>query len=72
MTRTRAQRRYRKQGYMWEVAPLANPHPWIPKLIVIHKPGEWGWRSYRPHLLDFLGETIRPVAQHYIHKGGKP
>jgi len=70
--RTKAQRRYRKQGYTWEIAPLRNPFQHTPKTIVIHKSGPWGWRSYRPHLLDFLGETIRPICKHYIHKGGKP
>jgi hypothetical protein len=72
VNRTRAQRRYRRKGYTWEIAPLRNPSPSTPKLVVIHKPGQWGWRSYRPYLLDFMGEVIRPVAKHYIHNGGKP
>jgi hypothetical protein len=70
--RTKAQRRYRKQGYTWEIAPLRNPFRHTPKTIVIHKSGPYGWRSYRPHLLDFLGETIRPICKHYIHNGRKP
>lgn len=70
--RTRLQRRLRRQGYTWEVAPLRNPFPRTPKLIVIHKPGEWGWRSYRTHLLDFIGEVIRPVGTIYIRNGRKP
>jgi hypothetical protein len=51
---------------------LRNPFQHTPKTVVIHKAGPYGWRSYRAHLLDFLGETIRPICKHYIHKGGKP
>lgn len=71
MNRTRAQRRYRRKGYTWEIASLA-PNPYTPKLIVIQKSGPWGWRSYRPYLLDFLDEQIRPIAVQYIHNGRKP
>ena len=70
--RTKAQRRYRRQGYTWEIAPLRNPFKYNPKLVVIHKPGPYGWRSYRAHLLGIYDEVIRPIAKHYIHKGKKP
>lgn len=69
--RTRLQRRLRRQGYTWEIAPLKNPTPRSPKLIVIHKPVS-SWRAYRPYLLGFIGEVIRPIGTIYIHNGRKP
>lgn len=69
--RTRAQRRYRRRGYTWEVATLRPTSRHSPKLVVIHK-ASTSWRSYRPYLNEWLGEFIRPICKHYIHKGGKP
>jgi hypothetical protein len=70
--RSRCQRRLRRKGYTWEVTTLRPlwPSQRHPKLIVIHKPGGWGWRSYRDYLLD--DEVIRPVGTYYIHNGKKP
>jgi hypothetical protein len=69
--RTRAQRRYLRQGYTWEIATLRHVHPTVPKLVVIHKSSS-SWREYRPHLIEYLHEVIRPICKIYIHKGGKP
>lgn len=70
--RTRLQRRYASQGYTWEITTMKPTSPNVPKLIVIHKSGPYGWRSYRPYLLKFMGEYIRPIGTTYIHKGRKP
>jgi hypothetical protein len=69
--RTRAQRRYRRAGYTWEIATLQPVSQHGPRLIVIHKASS-SWREYRPYLLDFIHEVIRPICKQYIYKGGKP
>lgn len=70
-TRTRAQRRFRRMGYTWEISTL-TPCAYAPKVILIQGTGPWGWRSYRDHLIDYLGEQVRPIAVSYIHNGRKP
>lgn len=71
MSRTRAQRRFRKQGYTYEKAFLKEPTMFPgDKVIFVSKGHRTSWREARDYL--FPGEVIRPVAHTYIHKGGKP
>jgi hypothetical protein len=79
--RTRAQQRLRRKGYTHESAPLRQDplqeRLGIPKVIFIFKSGSQHnggpdtprkiWRDYQ-----LPGDVVRPVAKHYIHKGGKP
>jgi hypothetical protein len=71
MNRTRAQQRYRRQGYTFEISQLRNPLMRSPKTILIRKGASDSWREWRRYCAA-MGETIRPICKHYIHNGGKP
>ena len=69
--RTRAQRRYRRQGFTFELTELRNPFKRRPKTIHILKGSSSSWRWWRDNSWN-ADEVIRPIAKHYIHNGRKP
>jgi hypothetical protein len=82
VNRTRAQRRYRRQGYDTEITRLrrdpVEERLGIPKLILLtqswtsHNGGPDTPRHHRRDAGLLPGEIIREVGKTYIHKGGKP
>jgi hypothetical protein len=71
--RTRAQRRYRRKGYTYEIAYLREPfdrNRYHKVLILIVKGHRTSWRENREHLME--GEFVRPIAVTYLNNGRKP
>lgn len=69
---TRAQRRYRRQGYTFEIATWGvwSRHLKKGSPIFIMKGRDYSWRYFRKGLMP--GEVIRPIAATYLHNGRKP
>lgn len=68
MKRTKAQRRWNRQGYTHEMIPL---RPWGDhRFSYLVSPSE-SWRASRWQG-ELLGMPVTPIAKVYIHNGKKP
>lgn len=68
--RTRAQRRYRRNGYTHEMTPLRPQKDGELRLsYLIGKSGSW--RAERSFGL-MIGMPVRPICTQFLHNGRKP
>lgn len=68
--RTKAQRRYIRKGYRWEMIPLRPNNPGEPRVSYLIGAGS-SWRAERG-FGQLIGMPIRPICKQFIHNGRKP
>ena len=70
MNRTKAQRRWRRKGYPYEMIEMVTSVPGEPRLSYLLASWE-NWRAQRA-FGRLIGMPVRPVCKQFIHNGRKP